>query len=88
MSLNCEPKCIVKILLGKWFLKFWSRDFFAKRKFVFGRHFKTKHSLIVLFADICFWVYTHMVQVLCRNFYGKLLKNEWVQVDPLVNKHE
>ena len=37
--------------------------FFAKRQFVFGRHFQTKHFLIVLFSDILlFSVYTHMVQ--------------------------
>ena len=55
----------------------------------FGLHFETKHFLIVLFADIwLFWVYTHMVQVSYRNSYGKVLKNGWVQVDPLVHKRE
>ena len=72
-----------KIPLGKSFSNFGRETFFTKRKFVFGFHFKTKHFLIVLFADIwLFWVYTHMVQVLYQNSYRKVLKNEWVQVPP------
>ena len=49
----------------------------------FGRHFETQHFFNVLFADLwLFQVYTYMVQVSYRNSYGKVPKNEWVQVDP------
>ena len=62
---------------------------FAKRKFVFGRHFETQHFLNVIFADLwLFYVYTGIVQVSYRNSYGKVPKNGWVQVDPLVHKRE
>ena len=44
MFSNFEPNFIDIFFLGKCFFKFWSSDFFAKRKFVFGRH-------IVIFAD-------------------------------------
>ena len=83
MFFNFEPNFIEKFLWESGFSNFGHVTIFAKRKFVFGRHFETKHFLIVLFADICFFlVYTHMVQVSYRNSYGKVPKNEWVQVDP------
>ena len=81
---------LLKIPLGKWFFKFWSRmTIFAKRKF--GRDFETEHFLNVLFADLwLFQGYTDIVHVLYQNFCGKVLKNRWVQVDPppLVPKRE
>ena len=52
-----------------FFFKFWSCDFFRETKIRF------------FLAAIClFWVY--VVQLLYRNSYGRVLKNEWVQVDP------
>ena len=64
---SCSPtlsQISLKIPLGKWFFKFWSRDYFSKRKFVFWPHFETQHFFNVLFADLwLFWVYTDMVQV-------------------------
>ena len=91
-----------KIPLGKWFFKFWSHYFYRETKNLsFGCHFKTKHFLIVLYADIgLFWKYTHMVQVSYQNSYRKAIKNECVQVSlmkrnvmkkcmfqPVVGKH-
>ena len=45
--------------------------------------------LNVLFAYLwLFQVYTDMLQLSCRNSYGKVLKNGWVQMDPFVHKRE
>ena len=87
MFFNFEPRFIEKFFWESGFSKFWSSDFFRKTKIhFFGSHFEMKHYLIILFSVIklwLFWVYTHMVQVLYRNSYGKVLKDEWVQVAPL-----
>ena len=69
---------------------FWAHDFIREtsrnENLFFGPNFETKHFLIVLFADIwLFWVYT-LMEVSYRNSYWKVLKNEWVQVDPRVHK--
>ena len=70
MFFNFQPNFIEKYLWESvfFFFKFWSCDFFRETKIrIFGRH------LFVLGV---------MVQLLYRNSYGKVLKNEWVQVDP------
>ena len=62
----------------------------------FGRHFETQHFLnvgcfLMFFLLIygCFkCIHRPMVQVSYRNSYGKVPKNEWVQVDPLGYKRE
>ena len=59
MFINFEPNFIEKFLWQSGLSKFLSRDFFREttiRFFFFGRHFETKHFLIVLFAYIygCF----------------------------------
>ena len=93
MFFNFEPNFIQKFLRESvFFFKFWSRDFFHEAKnFFFGLHFKTKHFLIVLFADIwLFWVYAHMVQVSCRNFLREIAQ-KWMGSSgplPLVHKRE
>ena len=39
-----EPKFHWKIQLGKWFFKFWSRDYFREMKIRFvAAHFETQH---------------------------------------------
>ena len=79
MFFNLEPNFIKKLLRESGFSNFGHMIFLAKRKLFY---FETKHFLIVLFADIwLFLVYTHMLQISYRNSYGKVLKNEWVQVD-------
>ena len=77
MQLNSCFSTLSQILLknsfGKVVFQIWSRDFFQETIICFfGRHFETKHVLIVLFSDIwLFWVYAHMVQVSYRTSYGK-----------------
>ena len=85
-----EPNFIAKLLRESGFSNFGHVTMkFAKRKFVFGRHFGTfEISTIFFFAAL--WlskVYTGMVQVFS---YGKVLKNGWVNVGspPLVHKRE
>ena len=69
MFFNFEPNFIEKFLWKSGFSNFGHVTFLRNENSFFGRHFETKHFLIVLFADIwLFWVHTHMVQVSYRNF--------------------
>ena len=81
MFFNFEPNFIEKFLRKSGFSNF---GHVRKTKICFlAAILKQNVFLIVLFTDIwLFWVYTHMVQVSYRNSYRKVLKNEWVQVDP------
>ena len=40
-----------------YFSNFGHMTSFAQRQFVFGRRFETKHFLVVLFTDICFFFF-------------------------------
>ena len=52
---SCSPTLIqmsLKIPLGQWFFKFWSRDYFIETKTRFlGRRFEMEHFFNVLFAE-------------------------------------
>ena len=76
---------LLKNSSGKVVFKFSSSDYFRKIKNHFWPPFRNRAFLNVLFADLwLYWVYSDMVQILYRNCYGKVFKNVWVQVDPIV----
>ena len=47
-----QPNFVEKLLWENGFSNFGHVTIFAKQKFIFDRHFETKHFLSVLFADI------------------------------------
>ena len=47
-----EPNFIEKFHWESCFSKFGHVTIFAKRKFVYGRHFEMQHFFNVLFADL------------------------------------
>ena len=77
---------------GKVVFQIWSRDSFRETKFCFLTVILKRNIFWSFFLLIYFFfggVYTHMVQVQVsyKNFYGKVLKNDGIQVDPHTHTH-
>ena len=83
-----KPNFIEKFLLGTWFFKFWSYDYFRKKKISFLAAILKRIIFFFFFFFLLIYVYTDMVQVSYRNSYGKVLKYGWSKWPPFVHKRE